>query len=151
MAFSRREQFIADVIGAHQSECVIWPFAVRASSGYGAHSFRSDGVKHNVDAHRHVCQEAHGPALPGQQAAHMCGNKLCVNPSHLYWADPSENMADAKRHGTLKGGGRYRQRIFSAEIKDICASSESLVVLAARYGSDPSYIGRLKRQFSKAA
>jgi len=108
-------------------------------------------VKLNVDAHRHVCSQAHGPALSGQQAAHSCGNKLCVNPAHLYWADPAENMADAKRHGTLKGGGRYRQRIFKDDIEAICASSESLVTLAAKYGSDPSYIGRLKRQFSKAA
>lgn len=98
-----------------------------------------------------MCLEAHGPAAPGQQAAHRCGNKLCVNPNHLYWADPIENMADAKRHGTLKGGGKYRQRIFPKDIEAICKSSESLVALAGRYGSDPAYIGRLKRQHSKAA
>ncbi len=80
------------------------------------------------------------------QAAHRCGNKLCVNPSHLYWADPKTNMADAKAHGTLVGGGRYRQRLFAKEIQEIVTSKESLISIGARYGMDPSYIGKVRRQ-----
>lgn len=141
-----RDEFISAAMTAEIDACIVWPFASRASSGYGAHSFRADGVKINVDAHRHVCSLAHGAAPPHRpQAAHKCGNKLCINPRHLKWASAVENMADAKRHGTLKGGGRFRQRIFPADIERICRSDKSLLALAAEYRSDPAYIGKLKR------
>lgn len=121
---------------------MIWPFAVRKSNGYAAHSV---GRK-NIDAHRYVCTLANGEPEVGLQAAHRCGNKLCVNPAHLYWGDALSNMADAKAHGTMLGGGRYRQRLFDKDIQDILASKESLISLGAHYGMDPSYIGKVRRQ-----
>lgn len=146
MADSKREQFIADALSSDIGECILWPFAVRKSSGYGAHSFRRAGKKGNLDAHRYVCELAHGQApTRWYQAAHSCGNKLCINPRHLRWAFPTDNMTDAIEHGTLRGGGRYRQRFFEEHIADICTSGESLSRLAEKYGSDVPYIGRLKR------
>lgn len=147
MANVSREQFISDALASCVDECIRWPFAVRKSSGYGAHSRRSGGHKTNYDVHRFVCELAHGRPEAGQQAAHRCGQKLCINPAHLYWANHRENMDDAKRHGTLRGGGRYRQRFFDEEIADICQSGESLSTLAAQYGSDVSYISRLRRTY----
>lgn len=55
-------------------------------------------------------------------------------------------MQDAKRHGTLKGGGRYRQRLFAPQIADICTSAQSLLALAEKYNTDVSYIGRIRRR-----
>ena len=146
MANSRRERFIDDALGSDVSDCIMWPFAVRKSSGYGAHNAKRDGKKSSVDAHRHVCSLAHGAPSQGDEAAHRCGNKLCINPGHLYWADHQTNMQDAKRHGTLKGGGRYRQRLFAPQIADICTSGQSLLALAEKYSSDVSYIGRVRRR-----
>ncbi len=120
----------------------MWPFAVRKSSGYGAY----DAHGKNCDVHRYVCTIVHGNPDDGMQAAHRCGNKLCVNPKHLYWADPLTNMADAKAHGTLRGGGRYRQKLFDKEITEILNSSESLLSLGDRFGMDPAYIGKLRRK-----
>jgi hypothetical protein len=148
MAGSRRKQFIADTLAAELDTCVIWPFARRNSSGYGAFDICVDGKKKSLDAHRYVCREAHGEPAPGEQASHRCGNKLCVNPRHLYWADALTNMADAKRHGTLRGGGCGRQRFFAEQIADICTSGESLLALAAKYNSDVSYMGRIRREYS---
>lgn len=149
--YSAREEFVSNALDADVDECIIWPFAVRKSSGYGAHSLRTNGTKRNVDAHRYTCELVHGAPFKGAEAAHRCGNKLCINPKHLYWATHTENMGDAREHESLKGGGRYRQRIFDNDIEAICRSSDSLLVLAARYGSDPSYIGRLKRRHSQGA
>lgn len=141
-----RSEFIDYAISADTNDCIIWPFAVRQSSGYGAHSVRSKGEKTNYDVHRYVCCQAHGPAPKGLEAAHKCGQKLCINPRHLYWATPSKNMQDALEHGVLRGGGRYRQRIFDLERAEIAASKESLAVLAARYKIPRTYAGFLRRQ-----
>jgi len=145
MRISKCRDFIDDAISSDVEDCIIWPFAVRKSSGYGAYTFRVDGAKKNSDVHRYVCSLVHGEGHEGMQAAHSCGKPLCINPRHLKWATPLENMADAMAHGTLRGGGRYRQRIFSVQMVDIKTSRESLLSLAERYDMAPSYIGRLRR------
>lgn len=145
----KRTPFIADAIASNTEACILWPYAVRKSSGYGAYDERREDKRYSVDVHRYVCRIAHGePADPGHQAAHWCGNKLCINPKHLHWATPLENMQDAKEHGTLRGGGRYRQRFFDREIAEIVSSEESLISLAKRFNSEPAYIGRIRRTHS---
>ena len=140
-----REQFIADALLASTDDCIMWPFAVRKSSGYGAHCSVRSGVKKNHDVHRYVCERAHGPSLENHQAAHRCGNKLCVNPQHLYWASPKENAGDSMKHGVLRGGGRYRQRIFEKERESIANSNASILVLAKEYGIAPTYVAKIRR------
>lgn len=135
-------------MAADERYCVIWPFAVRKSSGYPALSLRANGKQTHHDAHRDVCEKANGKPADGEQAAHKCGNKLCVKGSHLYWASAKQNMEDAKAHGTLKGGGRYRQRISMEDIGEIVASDRSHLQLAMKYGTDASYIGRLRRKYT---
>lgn len=141
----KRNDFIAATLSTSTECCVLWPYAVRKSSGYGAYSRKIAGRVENWDAHRFVCVSAHGQPAPRQEAAHSCGNKLCVNPAHLSWASHAENMGDAKRHGRLRGGGRYRQRFFADDVAAIRASGESYSALADRYGTDVAYIGRIRR------
>ena len=58
-------------------------------------------------AHRVVCRWTHGdPPSDKHEAAHSCGRRSCVNPSHLRWATRTENMADAIEHGTTMRGER---------------------------------------------
>lgn len=145
---SKRAAFLQAALSGDSSECVLWPFAVRASSGYGAHSIPlgKRDVKRSVDAHAYVCEMANGPRpSASHQAAHSCGNKLCCNPKHLRWATPRENMADAIAHGSLKGGGRYRQRLTSADVETIRSSARSLISLGREFGLDPAYIGKVRR------
>ena len=138
----KRRDFINDAAQSKADSCVIWPYAVRKSSGYPAYS---EGRK-NFDAHAFVCEIAHGPkAAPELQAAHSCGNKLCVNGGHLRWATALENMADAKAQGAIRGGGRWRPRFSDEDIREIRASNQSILRLAAIYGTDASYIGRIRR------
>lgn len=138
---SKRRDFLLATLQSNIDECILWPFSVRKSSGYGAYS---EGRK-NFDAHNFVCRKAHGEPRKGQETAHSCGKKLCVNPKHVRWSTPLQNMEDAKQHQTLRGGGSYRQRLFADERAAIRTSKDSLVTLAGRYGMEPAYIGRIRR------
>lgn len=143
----RHIDFIREAATVDHDDCIAWPFAVRQSSGYGAHSVFAEGKSRNVDAHVHVCEMVHGPRpTRAHEAAHSCGHKLCCNGRHLRWATRLENMADAKSHGTLRGGGRHRQRFFKAEVAEICASNSSILDLARQFDTDASYISRLRRE-----
>jgi hypothetical protein len=139
-----RKEFIAAAMATNTDECILWPYAIR-NSGYGAFSLKNRGQTINYDAHRYVCQLSHGES-PTMEAAHRCGRKLCINSKHLYWATHEANMADAKAHGTVIGGGRYRQRFFGAEIAYIKASNDSCSVLAEKFHTDVSNISRLRRK-----
>lgn len=142
-----RKEFIHDALTSKTDECIIWPFAIRKSSGYAAHNYSRSGEKKSVDAHRYVCVLAHGePSSPTLEASHSCGDKLCINPAHLRWATHKENMKDAIDHGNLKGGGRWRQRFFGPEVEHICASRKSILELADMYKSSPSYISEIRRR-----
>jgi len=101
-----------------QQDCLIWPFCV-SERGYG--KFRADGWTQR--AHRAVCELAHGPAPQDKpHAAHRCGNRLCCNPAHLYWATASENQLDRVAHGTSNRGKRQWMAALSEEqVLQICA------------------------------
>lgn len=87
-----------------QKECVYWPYHRRGGvSDYGGVYFR--GKMHI--ASRVACILLNGePPSEEHQAAHSCGNgrQGCVNPYHVYWATPVENMSDMIRHGTRRKG-----------------------------------------------
>lgn len=77
-------------------ECLRWPFH-RDQSGYG----RVRVMGKSMAASRFMCELVRGaPPSPEHQAAHSCGNGHlgCVNPRHLRWATPKENMEDLARH-----------------------------------------------------
>ncbi len=54
---------------------------------------------------RMVCIAFHGaPPSDTHQAAHKDGSTDNNTPDNLYWATPSENNRDQRRHGTLPRG-----------------------------------------------
>lgn len=84
------------------NECLMWPFGVN-STGRGSATLR--GVQ--TSAPRAMCTLAHGdPPEEYFHAAHSCGNgrEGCVNPKHLRWATPAENVMDRDMHGHNKRG-----------------------------------------------
>ena len=99
-------------------ECLQWPFATR-SNGYGA-AFHNGKY---TSAHRAMCIEAHGAAPNGIiDATHLCGNRSCVNPKHLRWADRAQNQADRLAHGTDGRGERhYRSKLNEESVRCILA------------------------------
>lgn len=77
-------------------ECLDWPFS-RNLNGYGHLSYNGK-VR---EAHRVLCIMVRGePPTPKHHAAHSCGRGKfgCVNPRHIVWKTPSENMMDRSRY-----------------------------------------------------
>lgn len=115
--------------------CLTWPFA-KSSNGYG--SVRVNNRTQN--AARYICTLVHGYApTTSHYCAHSCGNGHlgCVNPQHLRWATPSENVADMALHGTMsKGETRYNAKLCPRSVNYIRANPHNLsqVSLANQFG-----------------
>lgn len=83
-------------------KCLRWPFGGERG-GYGIVSFEGRPQR----AHHVMMLLRSGGTRPeGREVAHSCGNKWCVNPSHLRWATRPENLADRTLHGQDNRGER---------------------------------------------
>jgi hypothetical protein len=89
-------EWLKSHVNYNDSKCLIYPYS-KNWDGYGR-------TYHNgkyLNSHRVMCTLAHGqPPSDKHHAAHKCGVTSCVNPSHLYWATPSENQKDNVKAGT---------------------------------------------------
>jgi len=60
----------------------------------------------NISAARYMLLLTQGtPPSDGMQARHKCGNGhlSCVNPAHLEWGTPGDNIGDANIHRAMEG------------------------------------------------
>lgn len=108
------------------------------SGGYGMMS--RDGK--NQRAHR-ISYEAYKGHIPkGMVVRHTCDNPACINPDHLILGSQKDNVADREARGrrTVVGEAIGTSKLTVEDVLAIRASTESLRVLADRYGIDPSNV-----------
>jgi len=76
------------------SECLNW-IGSKSKFGYGRFTqrvFNGEGGTVSHAAHRFIYKHAVGEIPNGLQLHHTCGNRLCVNPSHLIPVTAKENL-----------------------------------------------------------
>jgi hypothetical protein len=137
-------------VAASQSDataCIKWPFSVQ-TSGYGQVRLGSRVRR----VHRLMCETIHGEQpSPKHEAAHSCGEKLCINPHHLRWSTHSENIADKLDHGTHNLGERNQlAKLTEDDARAILDDGRSHVDIAGDYGVHASTIWAIKHRKSWA-
>lgn len=131
-------------------DCLIWPFA-RHPTGYGTFGYLGEIYY----AHRFMCELVNGqPPIKGLVAAHSCKDRSCVNPDHLSWKTPRQNLMDRHRDGTLtkKRWTKYGT-LTDDELQQICVLKDYLNQreIGAIFGISYQHVsviqnGKLKRQ-----
>lgn len=109
---------IAAVFDSDTNDCIIFA-GKQQPNGYGRVSVGG----HYERAHRLACRMAHGdpPADRPIEAAHSCGERMCINPRHLRWATRAENEHDKVLQGRSNRGGERSgaARLGLAEVREI--------------------------------
>lgn len=136
--------------GLEPGECWPWTGAMRPN-GYGHKKRHGTNL-----AHRVVWIEVFGPiSSPDIGVLHHCDNPPCVRPSHLFLGTDADNVADmmAKGREARNYGDDHHNIKLSdaqvAEIRDLRRRGLQLKAIAARYGVDPSHVGKICRGQSR--
>jgi len=100
------------------NKCVLWPFGA-SKLGYGRVQFQEK----IQTAHRVSLILSSGTDMPDKHVLHLpevCHNRLCVNPKHLRWGTPGDNIRDRKFDGTDNSGERNgRSKLTSTQVREI--------------------------------
>ena len=134
-----------DTHNESEEECWEWRGAIEGG-GYG--SFRSGGK--SVRAHR-FAYELTEKIPEGKMVLHICDNRLCVNPYHLFLGDAQDNSDDCRDKGRMirafgenHGNSKFKNNDIE-DIRQLYQIGFTQGYIAGRYGVDRSTIGYIVR------
>lgn len=101
-----RSRYVVD----EKTGCWNWTGTVFVKSGYGVFKCR-EIRKNGLNASRASWMLHYGD--PGKKfVCHMCDNRLCVNPDHLFLGSAKDNMQDCSAKGRMnKGADRPQSKL----------------------------------------
>lgn len=140
---SKTRDWLNEVVAAPpQDECIVWPFAIDTTSGYGKLFYRG----RYCTAHRVALVIATGENPEGMEAAHgPCHNRACCNPRHLSWKTVAENHADKVRDGTHNRGANHTSaKLTPEQVLSIVADQREHKVIATEHGVSRSVVSSIK-------
>jgi hypothetical protein len=111
--------------------CWVWT-GTCFNDGYGAFSLR--GRNHRAPRVAYELTFGHPGSL---QVNHLCDNKKCVNPTHLYLGTQLENMRDRHQRGGLWACRRGRRALTAAQVtaaRELRALGNTYRYVAAQFG-----------------
>lgn len=97
-----KRKFFAKIDSMQAGECWNWDGTV---SMYDYGHFYVNGVCKR--AHRISWEIYYGKIPKDKMVLHKCDNRRCVNPSHLYLGDNSDNMKDRSNRNSGSFVGRH--------------------------------------------
>lgn len=124
-----------------ENDCWEWVGA-KDTGGYGLLHRNNKTMK----AHR-VSYEVYKGRIPkGLVVRHSCDNPACINPDHLDIGTVADNVRDRELRGRrdVKGEQIGTSKLTSEQVLNIKASSESIDVLADKYGVHRSNISLIR-------
>lgn len=116
------------------------------SHGYHSYVLWKDHKQTTIRAHHAVAYAFLGPRPDGTYVCHRDGDRLNNALSNIYYGTPSENVADARTHGTLavgeKAGSAKLTAIEIARIKKM-AETHLQREICAEFGISQAQVSRI--------
>lgn len=115
-----------------------------------SHKINSDGYprRHSGNVSRFIYQSMIGEIPKNYQVCHICDNRLCINPKHLFLGTMQENQADKirkNRQARNKGEGNGRAKLTLNDVLKIRNDSRFITEICKDYGVCNQLISRIKR------
>jgi hypothetical protein len=122
-------------------ECIPWPYSLDRY-GYGQCRFRGKVVR----VHNWICRQIEGEPPPDMtDAAHLCGNRTCVNHRHIRWASRKTNAGEGHSHtNDQKGEANKMAKLTKEDVRAIRRARASQPKIAARYGIHQTTVSQIK-------
>lgn len=138
------QDLISRTLRNTKTNCLEWQQA-KSKNGYGKIHVASQGRY----AHRLMAQLIYGDAPEDKPfVLHSCHNPPCINPDHLRWGSPKENMDDMARHNragkTFKANTKFDGKRLTVQqvqqIRKAFAEGHLQDVIAKEYGIGRAHV-----------
>jgi hypothetical protein len=141
---TRYDEIVNGVAQAEKEECVLFKGSL-GRGGYGQLKVNGKMIRAN-----RLALELHlgRPLRNGMHALHLCRNKQCYNPFHLYEGTNAQNMHDKIKDGTNPVGETNPRAILTEEevieIRALIKGNANQTALARQYGVSRCTISDIK-------